>query len=62
MNDKLKIQYISGAKVQQKSHIRKCMQDFFVILTIYHRFFSKNAANLSQGMRFLGSPLPAGSV
>ena len=31
MNDKLKIQYISGAKVQQKSHIRKCMQDFFLL-------------------------------
>ena len=62
MNSKYFVQIISGAKVQQKSHIRKCMQDFFDILDISHRFFAKNSANLSQGMRFLDSPWPAGAV
>ena len=28
----------------------------------YFRFLLKNSANLSHGMRFLGSPFPSGSV
>ena len=27
-----------------------------------YKFFVKNSANLSQGIRFLGSPLPTNSV
>ena len=48
----------SECKITKKIPHTQMYAGFFC----YFKFLLKNSANLSHGMRFLGSPFPAGSV